>query len=195
MPRTGPPAAAKRAHGVHDRRNARDRPGAEVVAVGEAAGKHDGAGPGRKLRLLRAIRARARLPSRRAPRRRRGRRSSPGRRRRRRGASRSRRLPLEPDLEALDERIREELCAHPLRSALVPPRLRPPRPRGRPHAPRARAWTSKPSFRRECLTASPCGSRMPSFGRTRTVAFTGPTSGRATYSSNGISVRRSNAST
>ena len=36
------PAARELAHGVHDRREARDRPDAEVVAVGETAGKDHG---------------------------------------------------------------------------------------------------------------------------------------------------------
>ena len=44
-------------------------------------------------------------------------------------------------------------------------------------------------------TACPCGSRMPSFGRTSTVAFTARPRGRSRYRSNAIPVRRSNAST
>ena len=38
--------------------------------------------------------------------------------------------------------------------------------------------TANPSVRSASPTASPCGSRMPSFGRISTVAFTGPPSGR-----------------
>ena len=41
MPTTGPPAAAKLGHGVHDRREAGDGARAQVVAVGEATGHDD----------------------------------------------------------------------------------------------------------------------------------------------------------
>ena len=54
------------------------------------------------------------------------------------------------------------ICARRVR------RLRPPRPRDRRPGRLERASTSKPRLRSECPTASPCGSRMPSFGRTST---------------------------
>ena len=44
-------------------------------------------------------------------------------------------------------------------------------------------------------TACPCGSRIPDFGRTRTVAFIRVTTdGFSRYAGNGIVVSRSNAS-
>ena len=58
-------------------------------------------------------------------------------------------------------------------------RRRPRRPRGRRPGRRGASPTAKPRCRSDSCTASPCGSRMPCFGRTRTVAFTGaPRSGR-----------------
>ena len=44
MPSTGPPRSAKREHRGHDRREARDRAGAQVVAVRKAAGQNHGVG-------------------------------------------------------------------------------------------------------------------------------------------------------
>ena len=44
MPSTGPPAAANVCHLLHDRREARDRAGAQVVAVREPARQDHGVG-------------------------------------------------------------------------------------------------------------------------------------------------------
>ena len=46
IPSTGPPAAANSAHRLHHRSEAGDRAGAQVVAVGEAAGDDDRVDPG-----------------------------------------------------------------------------------------------------------------------------------------------------
>ena len=175
IPSTRPPLAGELGDRLHDRREARDRAAAEVVAVGEPAGEDDGCRAGGKLRARRARPAG----------------------RRRRGASRASsasRSSFEPgktttairgralrrrhsrgvqlDLVALDQRVREQLLAHPLdlgaRLGLVVGRRARARRAGRPCA----SPTSKPRCRRLLSTACPCGSRMPLFGRTRTVAFT-----------------------
>ena len=117
IPSTRPPSPANSVDRLHDRREAGDRAAAEVVAVREPAREDDACGAGRKLRVV--------VPdARRRPRRgasgrarRRGRRSSPGRRRRRSGAGALRRRPsrgVQLDLVALDQRVREQLLAHPL---------------------------------------------------------------------------------
>ena len=155
---------------VHHRCEARDRARAQVVAVRETARA------GRRLRCRAgarrpgARRAPARLRRRRAPRPHRDRRSSPGRRRPRRAAWPS--LVLQQDLVALDERVREKLGAHPLdlRARVRP--FRPPPARGRRRARFACSGRRSRACEASPRTASPCGSRMPSFGRTSTVAFT-----------------------
>ena len=75
------------------------------------------------------------------------------------------------DLVALDQRVREQLLAHPLDLRRAPRRRRRPRPRGRRRGRRAPRPTRKPSWRSELRDAWPCGSSMPAFGRTRTVAL------------------------
>ena len=52
MPMTRPPLAANLADRLHDRRKAGDRAGAQVVAVGEAAGHEDGVAA---LQILRGM--------------------------------------------------------------------------------------------------------------------------------------------
>ena len=174
-PEHRPPCCGEGADGVHHGRDARDRTGAEVVAVGESTGEHDCSDAGGKLARPGARRERARHRPLPAPTQRRGRRSTRERRRRRRAACPS--FVLESDLEALDERVGEQA-----RSTCAAPASAPPRGRLRTSSrsttrPIRADETSKPSLRSECRTASPCGSRMPSFGRTTTIAFTAPPPG------------------
>ena len=121
--------------------------------------------------LARARRAPARRRARRAPRRRRGRRSTRGRRRRRssdglasahfaRARSRSSR--------SAGWRAAARTSARPRRGPA--PGRRRPTSRSTTRPTRA-SPTAKPSWRSELSTASPCGSRMPGFGRTSTVAL------------------------
>ena len=101
--------AAKRRDRLHRRREAGDRPGAQVVAVGEAAGDDDRV-EAREVGLLVPDAAAPRRPARR-PRRRRARRRSPGTGGRRSTAAPVRLDVLQDDLEVLDQRVGEQLLA------------------------------------------------------------------------------------
>ena len=166
----GPALRGEGGHRRHHRREAGDRPATEVVAVREAA-RQDDAADARGQPLLpvpdedgfRAERAEL-------PRPRPGRRSSPGRRRRRSsGAARSRLRDL--DLVALDQRVREQLLAHPLDLGTGGCRVAPRRPRGRPRGLPARSRRRSRGGEASPGPPRPCGSRIPCFGRTSTVAF------------------------
>ena len=154
------------------RGEAGDRAAAEVVAVREPAGEHDGAVSAGSSSLRVPDAAARRRRARRAP----------------RAASRSSfepgkddhgdprptrsRRSADLDLVALDQRVREQLLAHPLDLGPRLVRRRSRRPRGRRPGPRARRRRRSRAGAASSRTASPCGSRMPAFGRTRTVAFT-----------------------
>ena len=152
MPSTSPPVGGERRDRAHDRREARDRAAAEVVAVREAARQHDGRRPVGAARRRCARRAGRRHRG--APARvlRRGRRSTPGRRRRGSAGGRSR-PAAERDLVALDQRVREELLAHALELRASPRRGRRSRARRRRAGRRGRRPTSKPRWRSELSTA------------------------------------------
>ena len=165
MPSTSPPSAAKRATARHDRREARDRAAAEVVAVREPAGEDDRRGrragapsprARRARRPRRAARARAARP---------GRRSSPGRRRRR---SRGRGAGVASRRRGSRARSRSSRSAGSRAAARTSAR-----PAARASAASLgvdleldepadpRSSTAKPRWRSELSTAWPCGSRMP----------------------------------
>ena len=146
MPSTGPPSLANAIDRLHQRREARDRADAQVVAVGEAAGDDDrvdaAAGRGRRARAA-ARRRRARAAS---------------------SASRSSQRARElddaelhsDDLVVLDQRVGQQLLAHrvELRLVLDVELDQPPDVDVR-HAARS------PSAGSARSTAMPCGSRMP----------------------------------
>ena len=104
------------------------------------------------------------------------------------------RVCLQRDLVALDQRVGEQLLAHPLdrRAGLLGIR--------RVEVEVDDATDSgiadrEPELAERASTACPCGSRMPGFGRTSTVALTeSPPSGRR-RSRRRDPVSRSNAST
>ncbi len=185
-----PALVGERAHRAHRRREARDRAAAQVVAVREAA-RQDRRRPRRAAARPRATRARPSAPS-----------SSSAR-----SASRS---SLEPGNEttatrAFTGRPRSRTTRSAGSRAAGRTSARAPRaPAPRRAASTSRSTsrptrappTSKPSCRSAAPTASPCGSRMPSLGRTSTVAFNAaPRPGRRGSRRTGSPVSRSNAST
>ena len=162
----GPAGVGELAHRPHHRREAGDRAGAQVVAVGEAAGNHDRVDSAR-ARYRRARRARPRRPARRrAPRR--ARRTSPGTEARRTssrcGPAQRRRYLLY--LVVLDQGIGEQLLAEAVEVGAVSASSSTMRPTRTCETP------SNPSAGSARSTALPCGSRMPSLGLISTRAFT-----------------------
>ena len=159
IPITGPPSRGELDHRLHDRREAGDRAGAQVVAVGEAAGDDDGvdarAGRGRRATAGPPRRA-ARTPSR---------------------ASTSSQEPGKADdaeLHAVGlEDSRSPRSAGSRAAARTSPAAaRGPRRRARSGGRRGRCSTpSKPSAGSARSTVWPCGSRMPALGRTGTRAL------------------------
>ena len=140
----------KRADGFHDRSEARDRARAQVVAVREAAREDDGRGLGRKRAL--AVPDELGLGPDCAER--------PGGVTVVVGAGEDDDCDerpgslLEPDLEALDQRVGEELGAHPLDLARASSTASAVSSRSTTRPTRALA-TSKPRLRNDWPTASP----------------------------------------
>src|SRR5207342_528171 len=153
----------------HEGREARDRAGAQVVAVREASRKHDGRGLGWQLgvRVPDELRLGANRTQR--PRSvvvvvRAGKDDDGDDRLVGHSSSRISKLSIRGlarssvHMRSICERASSAPSASTSRSTTRPTRA---------------LETSNPSFRNDCRTASPCGSRMPSFGRTRTDALTG----------------------
>ena len=121
-PEHRPTRIRKTAHGAHRRRHAGDRPAAEVVAVREAAGKDDGTGLAGELGLV--------VPHEHGVAAHSGERPGrivvvvrPGKLNDRDDRAWHQRRLGEGHVEALDERVRQEVAAHPLE--LCPGVLRP----------------------------------------------------------------------
>ena len=136
MPSTGPPSRGELGDRLHHRREARDRAGAQVVAVGEAAGDDD---------RVDALQVAVLVPEQLAPRRRAPRRAARRPRRRSPGNWRTPNVTASTvvercDLVVLDQRVGEQLLAHLVELRRRPrPRARPAGRRGRARRPRSRA--------------------------------------------------------
>ena len=198
MPSTGPPSAANRATARHHGREARDRAAAQVVAVGEAAragrppptGGQRRSPHARRARPLRRGRSSASAASRSS--------FEPGKTTTATGAGASVIRDLLEDRRSRSSRsagsraVRDTSRSISARASAAPPRRPRDRSPGRRGASRRRSRGGRATPR----TASPCGSRIPAFGRTSTVALIEDDLrvGRRT-SSNAIPVIRSKAST